>query len=662
MDLVVTNAATLADAYDIIRVDSNVDFSSPKDDICFMSLANELTANFNIEFNTFSIPSKRHGYKPLILPNLKLKIVLEAVRVSLEIVYRPHFSKLSHGCRRERGHLSALNFISRSLSNKIDWFVTLPMDSPADINVVSKLISIMEEKIEDRHLFSFIVDLFHAGALNLSFGCFPKFQGLPQEGVLSSILINIYLNELDQELIRIFMKYECFQQDGQSELRGGSKLRDWVRRKISGANETSSKFHACRVLDEVLITSQGTLETACKLGDEVVEFLRTSLFINSHHQAKVLPVNCPNGIQFLGLALKIPEEEKPRAVHKLRDKVRAFSSMKKEAWETLMLQLGKKWLAHGLKKLKESEIQQLQRSTPTLDSISRYRKEGMKTDHWFKVLLKVWLQDAGDATSEVAVLSKLVAEPAMPDDLQQAFHDFMNQAEDYLQVEEKSTIELLSQEGSERKKTVAVEVPARFIRRRLDRYGLIDLKGNPRCVRDLVLQDDGLILLWFAGLVRRWRRWFASGTYLPEVEVRRSCVRTLAVKHRMAEEEIVRRFGEELDKIFVAGEFAGEFAGGVAGPREEECYAGLCLLSLEETMAAEESTVRCSVMGCTVRSTEIYELRRKESQSFPGWKTGFSPAIFSGLHGRRIAMCKKHVGDLYTGVISLNSVDFGSMV
>lgn len=714
MDAVIVNGDTLRDAYDIIRVDSNVDLSSAGDDgLCFLSIAGELAGGgFDVGVNTTSILAKNGGGR-LVLPNLKLRIIQEAVRVALEVVYRPYFSKLSHGGRSGRGHSSALRFVSREVGGDIDWWFTLPMNAQADINIVSKLISMMEEKIDDAHLFSFIRELYQAEVLNLSFGVFPKGHGLPQEGALSPILMNIYLHALDQELLRISMRYECLGDDPSSAPPDGrrSKLRAWLRRRITGGGggdsgggggeEPAARFHACRFMDEVFIAIRGTRDSACSLRDEVLEFLRSSLFIEPGHLVEVLSVeDCPQGLQFLGMALRVVAggggggggAERTRAVHKLRDKVRSFAYQKKDHWEALTTRLGKKWLAHGLKRLKESEILPLRRSTPTLDQISCFRKEGMKTDHWFKTLLKVWLQDVGGAAEadEEAVLRKLFAEQALPEDLRESFRRFQLQVEEYLLAETISTQELLSEMrkeagsggavGGSRKMVVAVEAPVRFIERRLLRYGVVDRRGNPRCVHELVLQDDALIVSWFAGLAGRWLRWFAGAANFRQVEaavagrLRRSCVRTLAVKHRMAETVAERRFAEELAATPLAGADSssgdllagGESSSGDLLAGEDEAltygvgYGGLCVLTLER-VAVPCRRLRCSVVGCPEGSPAIYALRVKERQTFPGWKTGFSAAIFLGLTGRRVALCRRHVEDLYLGLISLRAVDFRAL-
>ncbi|XP_047168700.1 nuclear intron maturase 4, mitochondrial-like [Vigna umbellata] len=66
--------------------------------------------DFDVSKNTTSF-STRRGYvnkEILGFPNLRLKVVLEAMRIALEVVYKQHFSKISHGCRSGRGCAAAL--------------------------------------------------------------------------------------------------------------------------------------------------------------------------------------------------------------------------------------------------------------------------------------------------------------------------------------------------------------------------------------------------------------------------------------------------------------------------------------------------------------------------------------------------------------------------
>lgn len=695
MGSVIATADTLQDSYDIIRLNANVDLASKRDDICFNSLAEELTnGDFDVEANTLLMVAKGRSKECLVLPKLKLKVIQEAIRVVLEVVYRPHFSKISHGCRSGRGHRSALRYVCKEIG-KPDWWFTISMNKEADGNILSKLVSEMEEKIEDAQLFCFIHRMFNAQVLNLVFGSFPKGHGLPQEGVLSPILMNIYLDIFDREVFRICMRYEGVSSDS-ADVKNGrpSKLRCWFRRQMKdcdaknadrSTDAVETRLHACRCMDEILIAVSGSKDVALSIKDEIITCLRNSLYLDVEDHGDLFAVRKNSrGLQFLGTAVRVAAKETAalRAVHKLKDKIQLFASQKQETWNSMTRRIGKKWLAYGLRRVKESEIKSLGLSTPLLDHISQFRKEGMKTDHWFKHLLKIWMEDmnASVAANKKIILSKYIAEPALPEDLRDSFYEFQKQAMEYVSSETAATLALMRSSttntvsiSSTETTVMRTEAPIKFIKRSLYRYGLINVEGYPRHVSTLILQDDALIINWFSGLVRRWLKWYSEFDNFGDIKhmivdcVRKSCIRTLAAKYRMHEVLIEKRFELDQSGIPMTEDLETEMIASdspISDDDEALMYgissSGLCILSLSRVKVPTR-IFNCFVMGCIFVSPSMYTLHVKEKQRFPGWKTGFSTSIHSSFNRRRIGLCSKHVKDLYMGHISLQSIEFGAL-
>jgi retron-type reverse transcriptase len=698
MDKVVANAATLEDAYDIVRLNSNVDLASAKDDVCFVTLAEELrSGEFDVRANAFSVVAKRKREGHLVLPRLNLKVVQEAIRVVLEVVYRPQFSKISHGCRSGRGYHSALRFISDEIGVP-DWCFTVPLHKEVDSNVTSKLISLIQEKIDDTQLVAFMQNMFDAKVINLVFGGYPKGHGLPQEGVLAPILLNIYLDSFDHEVFRICLKHEGLGLEATNVSEDcGSNLRRWFRSKLKGRDENSEdqtdcqtkvKLYACRYMDEIFVAVSGSRDVAEDMKSELIAYLNKSLYLEVDDKFHLMPIRRnPRGLQFAGFVVRVETKEnaKLKAVHKLKEKIRLFASQKQEIWDAMNLRVGKKWLAYGLRRIKESEIKSLGLSTPLLDHIAQFRKEGMKTDHWFKTLLKVWMQDvnAKNELNEDVLLSKYIAEPALTQDLRDAFYNFQKQAKDYISSETAATEALLSNLKSEESTStctdgsvIKIHAPLSYIRKCLHRYGIINLEGFPRHVSALVLQDDELIVSWFAGIVHRWIRWFSEVDNFKELQlmfvecVRKSCIRTLSAKYRMYEKLTEKRFELDDHGIPMVEDFEAiikplESSYPVASTDEALVYgisgSGLVVLTLSRVRVPTRQ-FNCFVMGCQSASPSMYVLHVKEKQRFPGWKTGFSSSIDGILDGKRIGLCTQHIKDIYLGHISLQSVDFGSLI
>ncbi|KAK9291566.1 hypothetical protein L1049_019514 [Liquidambar formosana] len=112
-------------------------------------------------------------------------------------------------------------------------------------------------------------------------------------------------------------------------------------------------------------------------------------------------------------------------------------------------------------------------------------------------------------------------------------------------------------------------------------------------------------------------------------QVRKSCIRTLAVKYRTHETEIEKRFDSELSRIpstqEIEQEIANETTDNQAFDNDEALmygisYCGLCLLSLARIVSPSRPC-NCFVMGCMASAPSVYTLHVMERQKFPGWKT-----------------------------------------
>ena len=688
---VIARPETLRDAYDCIRLNSNVPVTESDGSVAFAfdSMAEELSSGvFDVASNTFSLVARDKTKEVLVLPSLPLKVVQEAVRIVLEVVFSPYFSKISHSCRSGRGRGSALKYISNSMSRS-DWCFALSLSKKVDDSVFESLLSVMEEKVEDCSLSVLLRSMFEARVLNLEFGGFPKGHGLPQEGVLSRVLMNVYLDRFDHEFYRISMRHEALDRDAQTEEGGlGSKLRSWFRRKAGEEDlksdpekDVAVRVYCCRFMDEIFFSVSGPEKVAVDIRSEAVDFLRNSLHLDVTDETDPSSCETAKGIRVLGTLVRKNVRESPavKAVHKLKEKVRLFALQKEEAWTLGTVRIGKKWLGHGLKKVKESEIRGLADSNSTLSQISSHRKPGMETDHWYKVLLRIWMEDVLRTSadrSEEFILSKHIVEPTIPQELRDAYSKFQTSAAAYVSSETAKVEALLPCPDPHDKPVFFGDVvaPTNAIRRRLFRYGLVTAEGYARANSMLILQDTAQIIDWFSGLVRRWVIWYGGCSNFDEMkalidnQVRKSCIRTLASKYRIHENEIERRLDEELSTIPSAEDIEEEIQyeklDSPAFDRDEHLTYGIfnsgsCLLSLAR-IVSESRPCSCFVSGCSMAAPAVYTLHAMERQKFPGWKTGFSVCVPSSLNGRRIGLCKQHLKDLYLGQISLQAIDFGA--
>lgn len=141
------------------------------------------------------IPKKSGGTRQLGMPNFTDKLMQEVLRMVLEAYYEPRFRESSHGFRPQRGCHTALAELSRRFVGSA-WFIE--GDIRGCFNNINHevLMNILSRNIHDERLLRVIEDSLKAGLVKEWY--YEKtHSGVPQGGVLSPILSNIYLNELD---------------------------------------------------------------------------------------------------------------------------------------------------------------------------------------------------------------------------------------------------------------------------------------------------------------------------------------------------------------------------------------------------------------------------------------------------------------------------------
>ncbi len=148
------------------------------------------------------IPKSNGKQRPLGMPNGTDKLVQEVCRIVLESIYEPIFSDYSCGFRPKRGAHDALLKV-RDTWTGTKWFIEFDIKGYFDNIDHEILIGCLEKKIDDRRFIALIRRMLRAGYME-NWTYHRTYSGTPQGGVISPILANVYLHELD-----IFMEKLC---------------------------------------------------------------------------------------------------------------------------------------------------------------------------------------------------------------------------------------------------------------------------------------------------------------------------------------------------------------------------------------------------------------------------------------------------------------------
>ncbi len=252
------------------------------------------------------IPKNPTEKRPLGIPTIKDRVVQEALRLILEPLFETKFHPHSYGFRPFRStHHATARLHSLIGNNGFNWVVEGDIAKCFDRIDHDILLKLLKRKIRDRRMLKLIRLQLKAGVLE-DLEWYRSDFGTPQGGIISPLLANIYLHELDTF---ISDKYES--------------LSDGKRRRAP------LRLFICRYADDFVILVKGTKEKAEAVKLEVAAFLRDNLKLELS-EAKTLVTPVENGFDFLGFNIRKYQRVtlvKPskKAVLKLMDKVRQIT-------------------------------------------------------------------------------------------------------------------------------------------------------------------------------------------------------------------------------------------------------------------------------------------------------------------------------------------------
>ncbi|RZB60656.1 Nuclear intron maturase 3, mitochondrial isoform B [Glycine soja] len=501
-----------------------------------------------------------------VLPNLKLKVVIEAIRMVLEIVYDDRFVTFCYGGRVGMGRHTAIRYLKNSLENPTWWFTVRFKPHRFQHFHVEKLCSVIESKVKDSIFIDLIKRLFQCKALVIELGADWLGRGLPQECGLCSILINVYFDAFDKEIQEMRLRENRENRELDPKIIASGLYSDVFYKPV--------KVYAVRYLDEILLATSGSKMLALELRMGVVKTLELGLGLRVDKVNTAIHSAVSEKIEFLGMELQAvppsilrpPMSEKAIRARKkyLRQKeVRALELRNARARNRR--KLGLKIFSHVYKKFKQSDgfkfdfsienqVREIFRSWAD-EVVQEFLGNIDECQEWHRSL------SAGDFLQLRHIRNQL------PPELVDAYDKFQEQVDKHLNpiearkaIEEEERRVKEEEEQNYSKGTVEdltklcmkVEAPEILIRKAVKLVGFTNHMGRPRPIEFLVALEDADIIKWYAGIARRWLDYFCCCHNFKTVKtivtyhLRFSCILTLAEKHESTKREVIKHFSKDL--------------------------------------------------------------------------------------------------------------------
>lgn len=301
------------------------------------------------------IPKTNGGIRKLGIPGPRDKVIQKVMAMTLEEIYETKFLNSSHGFRPKRGTHSALRSVTRWNGTK--WFIEGDISECFDTLNHHILEQLLKKEISSKPF----IDLYWKAVRSHYIDPVNKVEefsnaGVPQGGVLSPILSNIYLHELDKflqlkvkeskksgptsknhpEYIKIHSKISNMRQyflptyrynrtltkkqekERLGEILKLEKTRTKYPSKIQGLGY---RVYYVRYADDFLIGINGFRKIAEELKQELQIFLRNTLKLTLNSE-KTKITRSDQGVYFLGARLKCH-------ISRINDQKRRINSLTK---------------------------------------------------------------------------------------------------------------------------------------------------------------------------------------------------------------------------------------------------------------------------------------------------------------------------------------------
>ncbi|GLV80301.1 group II intron reverse transcriptase/maturase [Streptomyces hygroscopicus subsp. hygroscopicus] len=225
--------------------------------------------------------------RKLGIPTVADRVVQAALKLVLEPIFETDFLPVSYGFRPLRRAHDAISEIYLFGTRKYQWVLDADIEACFDSISHSALMDRVRRRIKDKRVLMLVKAFLKAGVMTEHGRHEESDTGTPQGGILSPLLANIVLSELDEHVMGPWQPGGTMSSEKRRERRRQKGLPNW---------------RLVRYADDFVVMVHGAREDVETLREQIAEVLAPMGLRLS--QAKTRVVHLSEGFDFLGFRIQ----------------------------------------------------------------------------------------------------------------------------------------------------------------------------------------------------------------------------------------------------------------------------------------------------------------------------------------------------------------------